>query len=276
MFHRQIFTSERHRLETIHPLSDYYFLSADPLGPGLWWLDARVGCGQVRISHVLISVFSLGGAVRGSRHRPRPSGSDVTMATTRDLWPWPLARPPGPAPALLPRDIQQVSSSLSELQHSRRSSSCPPERSSSLLGGTRLHALEEHGRRFSVITPPHSCPHSLLSLMMVKLQFVQISSRAVVFLCRRSGSSSSEVGGSQHESRYRRLGSSEQLLRNASLLLLKRHTRRGRSRPSILQGIQGGPGVSGLLSGLDGKLHPYHHQPATGPAGEPVYTEGDQ
>uniref|UniRef100_A0A3B4GQL1 Uncharacterized protein n=2 Tax=Haplochromini TaxID=319058 RepID=A0A3B4GQL1_9CICH len=59
--------------------------------------------------------------------------------------------------------------------------------------------------RFSVITPPHSCPHSLLSLMMVKLQFVQISSRAVVFLCRRSGSSSSEVGGSQHESRYRRL-----------------------------------------------------------------------
>lgn len=62
-----------------------------------------------------------------------------------------------------------------------------------------------HGRRFSVITPPHSCPHILLSLMMVKLQFVQISSRAVVFLCRRSGSSSSEVGGSQHESRYRRL-----------------------------------------------------------------------
>lgn len=171
----------------------------------LWWLDARVGCGQVRIPHVLISVFSLGGAVRGSRHRPRPSGSDVTMATTRDLWPRPLARPPGPAPALLPRDIQQVSSSLSELQHSRRSSSCPPERSSSLLGGTRLHALEEHGRRFSVITPPHSCPHSLLSLMMVKLQFVQISSRAVVFLCRRSGSSSSEVGGSRHESRYRKL-----------------------------------------------------------------------
>lgn len=72
------------------------------------------------------------------------------------------------------------------------------------------------------------------------------------------------------------LGSSEQLLRNASLLLLKRHTRRGRSRPSILQRLQGGPGVSGLLSGLDGKLHPYHHQPATGPAGEPVYTEGDQ
>lgn len=53
--------------------------------------------------------------------------------------------------------------------------------------------------------PPHSCPHSLLSLMMAKLQFVQISSRAVVFLCRRSGSSSSEVGGSRHESRYRKL-----------------------------------------------------------------------
>uniref|UniRef100_A0A669F638 Uncharacterized protein n=1 Tax=Oreochromis niloticus TaxID=8128 RepID=A0A669F638_ORENI len=41
--------------------------------------------------------------------------------------------------------------------------------------------------------------------MMVKLQFVQISSCAVVFLCRRSGSSSSEVGSLRHESRYRKL-----------------------------------------------------------------------
>lgn len=41
MFHRQIFTSERHRLETIHPLSDYYFLSADPLGPSLSLMIGR-------------------------------------------------------------------------------------------------------------------------------------------------------------------------------------------------------------------------------------------